>query len=113
MARKTKTPTKPLYSQLAFAEANRLPNDKLLKQLEGGGIVNMNMEGDAWKNSEKKLVLSFSYDHMDESGSYVGASEYMATVTPSLVSGINVKVMGKHADIREYLEDTLFDRLTK
>ena len=104
MAKKMKA---TLYSRL-ISEANKTP---ILDSLETSGMIDMMFETAASKNPDKKFVLSFSYDHMDESGSYVGATGYRATITPSLAKGITVKVAGKHADIRSYLEETLLHHL--
>ena len=83
----------------------------VLERIEGSGILDMMVDMRNSRKPNEKIVLLFAYDHMDESGSYTGASNYRATITPSRGS-ISVKVTGKHADIRACLEDTLLDKLT-
>ena len=111
MTKKAKTET-PLYRKIATAlEDNHIKLvDRYASWLNGSGVSNVEISSPSPYN---KIVLSFFYDHMDESGSYIGATSYKATITPSLVTDIDVKVTGKYAHIRAYLEDTLIHKLTQ
>jgi hypothetical protein len=71
----------------------------------GSGIDNgTSIDLDA--STPEKLVFSFGYHHMNESGYYVGWSEHRLIVTPSLASGFDLRITGRDRDqIKEYLAD--------
>jgi hypothetical protein len=53
-----------------------------------------------------RLVFSFSFHHMNESGMYDGWTEHKLIVRPSLVFGIDLKITGRDRNgIKEYLYD--------
>lgn len=51
-----------------------------------------------------RLVFYFSYHHMDENGYYAGWTDHKLIVTPSLISGFDMRITGRDRnDIKEYL----------
>lgn len=61
----------------------------------------------------QKVVLSFGYHHMDESGMYDGWTDHKAIVTPSLLSDFDIRITGPNKnDIKSYLYDVFYQELT-
>jgi hypothetical protein len=59
------------------------------------------------KSTGEKIILETSYHHMDEYGSYIGWTDHIITVTPSLQFGFNLKVSGRDIrDTRDYIGET-------
>lgn len=48
---------------------------------------------DMQKSSGEKVVITFGYHFMDDNGMYAGWDEYRLTVKPSLVFGINMRIV--------------------
>lgn len=55
-------------------------------------------------SNENKLVLTFSFHHMDEHGFYCGWTDHKCIVTPSLLRGIDIRITGRDRNhVKEYL----------
>jgi len=74
--------------------------------IDSGTRVNLD------KTTANKLVLDSSYHCMNQDGFYDGWIDFTVTVTPSLLSGIDIDIKGnfsqrhnKYADVKEYLQD--------
>jgi hypothetical protein len=83
-----------------------------LRELEnslphGAGIDN-GVKIDRENSSQDKIVLTFSYHHMNDGGYYVGWSDYKIAIRPTF-AGFDMKITGKNVnDIKDYLYD-VFD----
>lgn len=57
------------------------------------------------KSTAMRIVIDFSYHHMNDAGMYDGWTEHQLTVTPSF-QGIDLRISGKDRDnIKDYLYD--------
>jgi hypothetical protein len=76
----------------------------------GSGIDNgVSIDRDA--STDGRIVLLFSFHHMDSNGGYDGWTDYRAIVTPSF-TGYDLRIVGSNRqDIKEYLHQTLSDAL--
>lgn len=88
---------------LHLIEKNILPS--------GAGIdsgCKLNFE----KSTDMRIVIDFSYHHMNEAGFYDGWTEHSLTITPSF-DGIDLRISGKDRNqIKDYLYDTFHHCLT-
>ena len=56
-------------------------------------------------STDKKVVIDFSYHHLDEHGGYNGWTLHKAVVTPTF-SGIDIRFTGKDKNgVKDYLQD--------
>lgn len=61
---------------------------------------------DACLRNPERLVFTFGYHHMNESGMYDGWTHHKAIVTPSLQFGFKLRITGPDRNgIKEYLHD--------
>jgi hypothetical protein len=64
------------------------------------------------KSNPEKLVFATSYHHMNDGGYYDGWTQHVVTVTPSLASGIDIRISGRDRNqIKEYLYGVFSDAL--
>lgn len=76
--------------------------------LPHGSGFDCGFEFDFQKSKPDKLVLCFSYHHMDEYGGYDGWTDHKLIVTPSLANGFDTYITGRDKDgIKDYLYDVL------
>jgi hypothetical protein len=74
--------------------------------LPRGSGIDAGCQFDYSKSNEKRIVIDFSFHHMDSNGMYCGWEDYTLTITPSF-SGIDLRITGKNKnDIKEYLYQT-------
>ena len=60
-----------------------------------------------------KLVLKTAFHHMDDHGGYDGWTHHTVTVTPTLHSGIDVKISGRDRNaIKAYIGEEFYAALT-
>lgn len=60
------------------------------------------------ESSDKKIVLSMSYHHMNDAGFYDGWTEHKVIVTPSF-NGIDMRITGRdRGGIKDYLFDVYY-----
>jgi hypothetical protein len=63
-------------------------------------------------STPSRLVFTFAYHHMDESGMYSGWTDHKAIVTPSLTHEFNLRITGRDRnDVKEYLYQTFDEAL--
>jgi hypothetical protein len=67
-----------------------------------------------WDRSKpNRLVLSTSFHHMDENGTYDGWTEHSVIVTPSLTASFELRVTGPNRnDIKDYIAETFHTALS-
>lgn len=64
------------------------------------------------KSTPERLVFTFGYHHMHESGVYDGWTEHTAIVTPSLAHTIAIRITGRDRNqIKDYLYQTFDEAL--
>jgi len=85
-------------------------NDRLHAMLEalphGSGLdTDWHYVGD--KCNADRITLSISYHNMDEMGGYCGWSDLIITVKPSLIHGINLRIVGGDNELKDYLYEIL------
>lgn len=68
----------------------------------GSGIDN-GVQLDLQQSTPDKLILLFSFHHMNDAGMYDGWTDHRVIVTPSLEFGISLKITGRDRNIKEYL----------
>lgn len=111
-----------LYSELALAIQARLSckqinNDEWARKwgeaitlaeenfLPSGSGIDSGCKIDLDRSHGSKIVMTFGYLHMDESG-YTNWTEYTAYVTPSF-QGVSLRITGPNQnDIKDYLYQT-------
>lgn len=72
--------------------------------LPSGSGINSGTQVDTTASKPDRLVLQTSFHHMNEGGYYDGWTDHTVIVTPSLVSGTNLRITGRDRnDIKEYL----------
>lgn len=87
---------------------------RLEKLLPSGSGIDCGTKLDLDKSTDEKIVLSFSFHHMDESGGYAGWTEHTVTVRPSLVFGFTLKISGRDRNqVKDYLHDVYHCALTE
>ncbi len=82
------------------------------KRLPSGSGIDAGTTIDLDESRGEKIVLRTSFHHMNEDGGYDGWTEHTVTITPSLVSGIEIKISGRDRnDIKDYLGDVFHEAL--
>lgn len=85
--------------------------DRLLKHLPSGSGIDSGTKLDWDRSSEKRVIFTLGFHHMDEHGFYAGWTEHTAIVTPSF-DGFDLKITGKDRNqVKEYLYDTYYHAL--
>jgi len=81
----------------------------LIKELEvrlpdGSGFANCHVDLD--KSRVNKIVINFSYHHMDDNGFYLKWTDHSLTVTPSLTADFEMWISGRdYRYSKEYFYD--------
>ena len=84
------------------------------EHLPSGSGIDAGVKIDLVKSNADKLVFEFGFHHMNDGGYYDGWTEHVLTVTPSLQSGLNLRISGKDRNqIKEYLYETFQYALTR
>jgi len=66
------------------------------------------------KSRADRLVFGTAYHHRNEGGYYDGWTQHEVVVTPSLLSEINVRVMGRNrSDIKDYIAEVFCHALVE
>lgn len=61
----------------------------------------------------ERLVFNVSFHHMNDVGMYDGWTHHQIIVTPSLVSGIELRITGRdRRDIKEYIAEVFYSALS-
>lgn len=85
---------------------------KLEDLLPSGSGIDCGTKIDLEKSRWNKIVLTFSFHHMDEHGGYCEWSNYKAVIRPDW-QGIRVEIFGKNKNgILDYLGDLYHHALT-
>ncbi len=72
----------------------------------GAGLSGVSIDWDASK--PERLAFLTSFHHMHESGMYDGWTDHSLIVTPSFVSGFDLRITGRNRNgIKEYLGDVI------
>ena len=84
--------------------------EELQSNLPSGSGFDCGCKIDLEKSDDKKVVISFSYHHMDEHG-YDGWTDHEAIVTPEF-DGISIRFTGINKnDVKDYFQDVFQDVL--
>lgn len=88
---------------------------KLVKDyMPSGSGIDCGTKLDENASTPEKLIFTFSFHHMDDSGMYSGWTEHTLTVRPSLQFGIDLRISGPNRNqIKEYLYETYTYALTQ
>ena len=88
---------------LLFIEKNYLPH---------GSGIDCGCKIDIEKSNNNKVIINFSFHHMNPNGFYCGWSDYKAIIKPSFY-GIDLRITGKNTNyIKDYLYSLFYDCLT-
>lgn len=80
--------------------------------LPSGSGIDCGTKFDFDASNPDKLVLTFSYHHMNDGGMYDGWTEHTAIVRPSLVHEFIVNISGRDRNqIKDYLGDLYHEAL--
>lgn len=82
--------------------------DRLIDMLPSGSGIDAG-NNLAAESTPEKVVIESSYHAMNEYGMYTHWINYKLTITPSLMRGYDMRIVGrfgKDKDIKEYLYDT-------
>ncbi len=86
---------------------------KLEKLLPYGSGIDCGTKIDLEESTPECIVLTLSYHHMDENGSYDGWTDHTIKCTASLVFDINLDIDGEDRnDTIDYLQDVYGHALT-
>jgi hypothetical protein len=78
----------------------------LERQLPSGSGIDCGTKIDRDRTTRERVVLTFSFHHMDENGYYDGWTEHTVVITPSF-SGLDLRITGRDRNyIKEYLYQT-------
>lgn len=98
-----------LASNNGYAERWKDAIDKMVYEnlVCGGGFCNIHFDYE--ESRVDKLVIWFSYHHMNDAGFYVGWTDHKLIITPSLVNDIDMRITGRDKDdIKNYFYE-VFD----
>ena len=80
--------------------------------MPSGSGIDSGVDFDLEKSTPAKLIFTFGYHHMAESGMYDGWTQHKLTVTPSLVFDFEMKITGENPDgIKDYFCDIFSEAL--
>ncbi len=100
-------------SNTVWQDRHEAALERLLKSLPTGSGINNGIHLDPLSTGEK-LILHADFQHMSEHGFYTGWTQHKVIVTPSLVSGLNIKITGRDKNnIKEYLGDLFYTELNE
>lgn len=78
--------------------------DRIMNSAPSGSGIDSGIKLLVSESTPNKLVFSCDFHHMDDNGCYDGWTEHKVIVTPSLWSGIDIRITGRNRnDIKEYL----------
>jgi hypothetical protein len=86
--------------------------EKLQSKLPSGSGIDSGCKIDIENSGNKKIVITFSFHHMDENGYYDGWTNHKLIVKPELSeSGFDLHITGPDKNfVKDYLYD-LFDHI--
>lgn len=93
--------------------------DDLLQQLPSGSGIDYGTFLDYERSTQEKIVLYSSYHVMNDDGYYTGIIDYRVIITASLLSGIDINIVGNFSSnsdaygVKDYLIDLYGDALLR
>ena len=85
---------------------------RLTRELPSGSGIDNGCEIDRDASNDTRLIITFSFHHMDDNGYYDGWTDYRLTLRPCLRFGIDVKIQGEDRNnIKDYLYETFIHTL--
>lgn len=101
-------------SQADWGEKHEAYIEKLVKEhMPSGSGIDTGTVLDIERSTEKKLVFTFSYHHMDECGGYNGWTDHKLTVKGSLAFGFELAIGGRDRnDVKDYLHEVYHSALS-
>lgn len=73
-------------------------------QMPSGSGIDTGTKFDFAKSTENKLIFTFEYHHMNDSGMYDGWTNHVLTIKPSLTFGFDMTISGSNRNqIKDYL----------
>lgn len=61
-------------------------------------------------SNRNKIVIAFSFHHMDQAGSYDGWTDHQLIITPAFIGGFDWRITGRNRnEIKQYLYDLFND----
>lgn len=86
--------------------------EELADLLPSGSGIDTGTKIDLDESKPDKLVLTFSYHHMDDCGGYDGWTDHSVIVTPALRGQFRLRITGRNRnDVKEYLYQVYEDAL--
>lgn len=79
---------------------------KLGQMLPSGSGIDSGCKIDVEGSSSKKVVINFSFHHLNTDGYYDGWTDHKLIVTPRLWNNFDMKITGRD---RNYIKDYLYD----
>ena len=79
---------------------------KLEQMLPHGSGIDSGCTIDVERSSSDRVVIRFSYHHMNDNGYYVGWNGYRLIVTPKLWNDFDSRIVGKD---RNFVKDYLYE----
>ena len=78
---------------------------RIVDMLPHGSGIDSKLDIDDSK--PQRIIVRFSFHHMDENGYYDGWTDHSAIITPCLVNGYSLKITGRDRNqIKDYLHET-------
>lgn len=102
-----------------FKTKKMIELDELSNLLPSGSGIDSGCEIDEEKSTKNKIVIHSSFHHLNENGFYCGWSNFDVIVTPDLVYGFSLKIVGRNAIYpafsftKEYLYSVFYDTLNE
>jgi hypothetical protein len=89
--------------------------EKLCDQfMPSGSGVDCGTKIDLERSKPDRLIFTFSYHHMDQSGGYAGWTDHQLIVTPSLAFGYDTRITGRDRNqVKEYFYDLFGSALSE
>ena len=79
---------------------------KLEQLLPSGSGIDAGCKIDVERSSSDKVIINFSWHHLDENGYYDGWTDHKLIVKPKLYGDFDLKITGRD---KGYIKDYLYD----
>lgn len=88
--------------------------ESLVEEMPSGSGIDCGTKLDLDASTPSKLVFTFSFHHMNESGMYDGWTDHKAVATPDFAFGFYLVITGRDRNgIKEYLHDVYSTALSQ
>lgn len=92
-------------NNIEWAQKHNDTLHKLEGKLPSGSGIDCGTKIDKSASNSKKIILTFSFHHMNDGGFYDGWTDHKVIITPSF-NGFDIKITGRDRNqIKEYLYD--------